>query len=635
VTAPATRARARKPINDTALSAPSTFGVMRLAVVLLCIANAAAFSSYPNKYDKVKGPSPLPTSPPPPLPPPPPPPSPVNGPMRPEIVSEGGLLEAELHLGLVEYQTPTLTQSLIGYNGIVGGPTLRVEPGDQLRLTVFNELPVEACSTFHVEALWNTDHAPYHTSLHVHGLHVSNHENDILNINIAPGDSHLYIINIPRDHQGGTHWYHPHPHGATALQAGGGALGFIIVEDLPSDLPPEVLHLPELPLAIQLINMTYLQTEYGASYLKGCQAHCVPADKRGQCGEIIFGEGPTAGSYNNDLTKLAPDGMEYETLLLNGVEQPVFDIAAGQWYRLRLLFVPTRGRTLEPQLSGCDWHLIAKDGKYIKDPPRPVHSGYMVSGSRADFLIRCHQPGSYSLVSLSESATSSHWEAGATQKPPSLARIGPDAMATFQVHDTMKKMVAAIPFFSPRQPCYLADLTQAIPDHVSYLLQSGKVPPEYEGQEQWAADRPGCCTNISYYAINEDPFSITFLGPGPAEYLHDIPVGAVWEVDYLVPQVHPLHMHINSFQIIELPAMDTHEDYFQVGDYQDIVQIPIAVDSWGKAVLRSNIDRFTGEMLLHCHIYRHSDRGMAVVLNVTGEEGGVNKVLPECQGKSD
>jgi len=33
----------------------------------------------------------------------------------------------------------------------------------------------------------------------------------------------------------GTHWYHPHLHGSTALQTGGGAHGIIIVEDAASD----------------------------------------------------------------------------------------------------------------------------------------------------------------------------------------------------------------------------------------------------------------------------------------------------------------------------------------------------------------------------------------------------------------
>ena len=32
---------------------------------------------------------------------------------------------------------------------------------------------------------------------------------------------------------GGTHFYHPHSHGAVSLQAGGGAVGMLIIEDNP------------------------------------------------------------------------------------------------------------------------------------------------------------------------------------------------------------------------------------------------------------------------------------------------------------------------------------------------------------------------------------------------------------------
>ena len=62
------------------------------------------------------------------------------------------------------------------------------------------------------------------------------------------------VYTLPCDHAGGTFWYHPHHHGSTALQAGGGAMGVLIVEDRPDihGIPDQYSEMPELVLAIQV-----------------------------------------------------------------------------------------------------------------------------------------------------------------------------------------------------------------------------------------------------------------------------------------------------------------------------------------------------------------------------------------------
>ena len=43
----------------------------------------------------------------------------------------------------------------------------------------------------------------------------------------------------------GTHWYHPHFHGPTGIQAGGGAVGMLIVEDVEGQLPKYLENIEE------------------------------------------------------------------------------------------------------------------------------------------------------------------------------------------------------------------------------------------------------------------------------------------------------------------------------------------------------------------------------------------------------
>ena len=73
---------------------------------------------------------------------------------------------------------------------------------------------------------------------------------------VAPGETYTYVYNIPPDHAGGTFWYHPHRHGSTAGQAGGGMAGALIVDDEPTAIPPQIRDAPDLPITIFSLDMS-------------------------------------------------------------------------------------------------------------------------------------------------------------------------------------------------------------------------------------------------------------------------------------------------------------------------------------------------------------------------------------------
>lgn len=135
-----------------------------------------------------------------------------------ELASRNGFLELALTAAPKRLRVGGREASVQTFNGSLPGPTLRVAPGDTIRIAMTNDLP-----------------SP--TNLHVHGLHVSprgNSDNPFLSI--APGDSFDYEILLPKDHPPGTYWYHPHRHGTVADQVAAGLYGAIIVED-PAPLP--------------------------------------------------------------------------------------------------------------------------------------------------------------------------------------------------------------------------------------------------------------------------------------------------------------------------------------------------------------------------------------------------------------
>src|SRR5438093_309698 len=101
----------------------------------------------------------------------------------------------------------TLVTNAFTYNGSYVGPTLKVNPGDLLDITIVNQLGEP-------------------TNLHTHGLHVSpigNSDNVLLDI--EPGESNHYRIQLPADHPQGLYWYHPHMHGFVDEQIAMGLSG--------------------------------------------------------------------------------------------------------------------------------------------------------------------------------------------------------------------------------------------------------------------------------------------------------------------------------------------------------------------------------------------------------------------------
>jgi FtsP/CotA-like multicopper oxidase with cupredoxin domain len=214
-----------------------------------------------------------------------------------------------------------------GFNGTSPGPTLRVRPGDTLRLRL-------------------TNHIDQPTNLHTHGLHVSpSGSGDNPFVTIEPGRSFDYTIAVPADHPAGTYWYHPHHHGTVADQIFAGLVGALIVESAP-----------DLPVTDDLV---LLVTDIS-----------------------LYGDGRVAPATLRSRMM----GREGDLALINGQHQPVIPAQPGAVQRWRIINGCV-SRVLALRLEDHQLTQVALDGVFL---PSPVERDQVVlaPGNRADVLVR-------------------------------------------------------------------------------------------------------------------------------------------------------------------------------------------------------------------------------------------------------
>ena len=198
----------------------------------------------------------------------------------------------------------------------------------------------------------------YTTNVHTHGLHISGWVDDIT-ATIGPGEQHTYPYALPADHAAGLHWYHSHDDGKTVLQVGGGLAGLLIVDDAAdgTEIPPEVMAMPEVPLLV--FDM---------------------------CPDTVMLSAASAGdahySYN---------GTAECHYLVNGYVDPILEVNAGEWNRVRMLSTTIRQKGSIVQFVGgdCDVLIAGRDGVYYEGGPREKNNMYFNQATRAEFLVRC------------------------------------------------------------------------------------------------------------------------------------------------------------------------------------------------------------------------------------------------------
>src|SRR5437879_3443047 len=244
----------------------------------------------------------------------------------PELHAKHHTLSLTLHAGIASDG-----KNSFYFNGQANAPTLRLSPGDQLKITYVNDLPATAKESCAISPCMDM------TNLHFHGLTVSpdSPQDDVLDMMAMPGQSLRYTVQIPKDHPPGLYWYHTHPHGESHRQVLDGMSGALVIEGIESYFPA-LAGLPERILVVR-----------GRSIVNDPQ----------------FADLKHRVELSSDVCGAEPEAPE-EILTLNGSVRPEIEIASGERQFWRLVNA-SADRYLDLQLEGQTFEIVAMDGMPI------------------------------------------------------------------------------------------------------------------------------------------------------------------------------------------------------------------------------------------------------------------------------
>jgi FtsP/CotA-like multicopper oxidase with cupredoxin domain len=449
------------------------------------------------------------------------------------------------------------TTPMLRYNGMQLPPVIRARRGDEMFITLVNELADM-------------------TTIHWHGFKVPGPEDGGPTEPVAPNSSRVY--NFTLDQPAASLWFHPHPHGQTAEQVYRGLAGvFLLTDDVDDQLRsgnqvPATEH--DIPVLVQ---DRLFESEVS--------------------GERLL-------TYSDD--HMSGFGMMGGTTLVNGAELPRLSVETRQ-YTFRL-YNASNSRTYDFALhDGRPFTIVGSDGGWL---PEPVQANHVVlsAGERAAIVINFAADQVGDRLMLISQPFMGGPAMGMSQFDSSPNHGGMGGMGGGH-HGGMRGSG------EPRLPGEGVDIMRfdvdtAVPDDVQLYDQ---LPP---GAEIWGRLATEDATNERSFVMSWSHSPGVFLINGK-QYSEDrvdetVKKGAteIWEITNVSPVPHPFHAHAIQWQVLD---RNGEEPTAAERGWKDTVLV-----NPGESV--RIIGRFEpvnfGKYVYHCHILEHEDAGMMGLFEV-------------------
>ena len=439
----------------------------------------------------------------------------------------------------------------------------------------------------------------------------------------------------------GTHWYHAHKHGSTAINVANGMTGAFIIEGPYDDA---------------------LNAFYGANWTRTQPLMII--NQLGVTPNLL--RGGQGGQGGIGSTDKGPN------LAINGQMNPVINMRPNEVQMFRIVNTSGRaGAYVVPQLNQLDWRQIAQDGvqfNYSNYDMRKGRPFLLASGNRGDFLVQAKPcPGGAKTCSYPV-------QAQIEVDPSDLNSARKVTIFTVNISGDPVPPTTPNGQFIPKdkypvRPAFLNDISNG------EIKGTRTVTFASTGPNLPAAPNTGP-PMAAQHTIDGKKFS------GEVGELVKLNTVEEWKIvnqTYGPPISHPFHIHINPFQVTEIFAPgDTLPDPSKAGAtipkyifdkaarksakqclldpqadpttwrpceptppnvdniWWDVFPIPSGVNAndakgnpiiskkTGNAVqvpgyfkMRSRFVDYAGYFVIHCHILAHEDRGMMTVVEVS------------------
>jgi len=386
------------------------------------------------------------------------------------------------------------------YNGTVPGPVIEARQGDTLVVRLTNNLAEP-------------------TTIHWHGLRLPapmDGTQDVQQV-VGSGEQFEYRFALP---DAGTFWYHPHTNETVQLERG----------------------------------------LYGVMVVRGDNEPVVDQDRVLVFDDVLLDRhgsiAPTGGLMERH------NGRQGNVRLLNGHVQPIFDVAAGQVERWRLVNVSS-ARYVNFALSGMPFRIIGSDGGLIESPVTATEIA-VAPADRVEILIGPFEEGQR--IEIQSLRTT-----GFMSRQPyayGLVEVGPSRPSVARIPEKLRSIEPLAPVD--------AKATRQV------FLSGG--PSLSRGWD---------------FAVNGE------------RHHHGDPVRVgelqVWEIVNRTPMDHPFHLHGFFFQVLTINGKPP-----AYRSWEDTVHIP----PMGKVKIAWLPDDRPGPWMGHCHILEHHAAGMMMHFDV-------------------
>jgi FtsP/CotA-like multicopper oxidase with cupredoxin domain len=499
-------------------------------------------------------------------------------------------------------------------------PTLRVQPGDHVVLTLKNEAMAADRGTGSQRPTGGQNGAARKpiiedkgaaarevcagggttktgsTNLHFHGITIPPvcHEDDVLHTAVQPGAAAFeYRFQIPGDEPPGLYWYHPHIHGSTKMQVMGGASGALIVEGIER-LKPELAGLPERVLVIRDQPLLHPNAEPSPDATGKMPPVVLDAD--GDVKNTGTGTGKPALDLSLNFVPVPYPNYPPAVIYMKPGERQlwrVLNASAITYMSLQLLFagqaqalgvVAVDGIPLSHHSLGGAAKVLWQ--KHLGIPP----------GGRMEFLVTGPAAG----VEASLVTRSVNTGPGGENDP---ARPLAAIVARADAPEPRSRLQVAPAATAPADTAWLGDVPP-VRTRKLYFSEVLEDPKD-----------PNSPTTFFLTVDGETPKAFDMSSDIPNIVAHQGDVED-WIIENRSQELHAFHIHQVHFLLLEFFGLPVNE-----GILRDTVNVPFwdgknAVYPRVKLRMDFRDPNVIGLFPYHCHLLEHEDSGMMGLIRV-------------------